>query len=316
MRTSASPLDKTTRRIFAKTRMEAFSDGVFAVAITLLVVDIAAKIPPLSLAIGPDIKEDWWTDFFPKGLTFVYSFFVVGVYWVVHHNEMNLLKGTTRELNWLNLCFLLFIVLVPFSAALLGTNWRLCETIDADRFLYMRIPIFTYSANLILAGISLQVLWWYANIGSQEHILSDHVSDSDIRQIVNRNWIIPGSTLVVLIVTLWSVKAGQRIIVGIPLLYAVWTLREAYKSRKKREGNPTTTIGFDIPAAVLAASGFLVAISVDTECRPKEQPPESAAKEKPSVPAAEEQPPVPAAREQPPGPAAKQATRFGGPIFI
>ena len=321
MRTSASPLDKTTRRIFAKTRMEAFSDGVFAVAITLLVVDIAAKIPPLSPAIEPDFKEDWWTEFWPKGLTFVYSFFVVGVYWAVHHNEMHLIKGTTRAFNWLNLVFLLFIVLIPFSAALLGTNWRLCETIDADRFLYMRIPIFTYSTNLILAGISLQVLWWYAK---RQSILSDHVSDSDIRQTFNRNWLIPGSTLVVLIVTLWSVKAGQRIIVGIPLLYAVWTLREAYKIRKKREGNPTTTIGFDIPAAVLAASGFLVAISVDTECRPKEQPPESAAKEQPSVPAAKEQPPVPAtkeqpsvpaAKEQPPGPAAKQATKFGPNLY-
>lgn len=253
MLTSASPQRETTHPIFAKTRMEAFSDGVFAVAITLLVVDIAAHIPELS----PRIPEprDWWPDFWPKVLSFVYSFFVVGIYWIVHHNETDLIKGTTRELNWLNLFFLLFIVLIPFSAALLGNNWRLYETIDADRFLYVRIPIFTYSANLILAGISLQVLWRYAkrqrNIGWQEHILSDHVSDSVIRETFNRNWRIPGATAVVLIVTLWSVKAGQILLVVIPLYYAGWTLWEAHRIRKGRERRASALRAWFVPPIVI-----------------------------------------------------------------
>jgi hypothetical protein len=106
-------------RFFDKTRMEALSDGVFAVALTLLVVDIVTTGLPKLGDIG------WWHHFWPKALSFVYSFFIVGMYWVIHHNEWNALKGTTRELMWLNGIFLLFIVFIPFSAALLGSNWQL-----------------------------------------------------------------------------------------------------------------------------------------------------------------------------------------------
>jgi uncharacterized membrane protein len=241
MSTSASPQQKTTHPIFKKTRMEAFSDGVFAVAITLLVVDIAIKIPNLSPGI-PEFEQDWWPDFWPKAVIFAYSFVVVSVYWVMHHNEMNLLKGTTRELNWLNLVFLLFIVLIPFSAALLGNNWRLTEITLPGRFWYMRIPIFIYSANLILASISLQFVWLYAR---RRGLIDESRDAAPLRppprrlsvfwRTVIRNCIIPIATVLVLILSRWEANLAQWVLVSVPLSYAVWTLWAAGRIRKLRE---------------------------------------------------------------------------------
>jgi uncharacterized membrane protein len=166
---------------------------------------------------------------------------VVAVYWVVHHNEMDLIKGTTREFNWLNLIFLLFIVVIPFSAALLGNNWDLPDNILPDRqcysFWYKRIPVLTYSANLIFAGISLQLVWRYAKRQKsrtwQKHILSDRASDSVIRDTFARNWIIPVATLFVSLVALRSVDVGQPLLVLVPLSYAIWSLRTAHLTHER-----------------------------------------------------------------------------------
>jgi len=225
--------------------MEAFSDAVFAVALTLLIIDISTIGLPKLDAVGlADWQQHWWPDFWPKALAFVYSFAVVAVYWVVHHNEMDLIEGTTREFNWLNLIFLLFIVVIPFSAALLGNNWSLTATIDPDRlcysFWYKRIPMLTYSANLILAGISLQAAWLYAkrqkNREWQVNIFSDRATPDVIKSTFARNWIIPVATVPVLLVALlWSVNVGQGLLVFIPLSYAAWTLWTAHQIHKRHE---------------------------------------------------------------------------------
>jgi uncharacterized membrane protein len=201
--------------------MEALSDGVFAVALTLLVVDIATT--------GlPKLGSDWWHDFWPKAVSFIYSFLVVGMYWIIHHNEMDLIKGTSRELLWLNLVFLLFIVFIPFSAALLGANWRLAN----DDFWYERIPILTYSANLILAGAALQATWLYAS--HRAYLLGERAVGSAVDDTTKRNLLIPIATLLVAFIALIWVEAGQWLIVAVPLSYVLWTLWAARQIRLAR----------------------------------------------------------------------------------
>ena len=243
MPTSTNAKTQTPRPIFEKTRMETFSNGVFAVALTLLIIDISTiGLPILDPAKRPPLPHE--PDFWPKALSFVYSFVVVAVYWVVHHNEMDATKGTTREFNWLNLIFLLFIVAIPFLAALPGNNWSIPEAIEPDRqcysYWYKRIPVLTYSANLILAGISLQAAWWYAkrqrNRRWQETDLQDGVTTTTIQTTSVRNWIIPVATVPVLLVALfWSVDWGQGLLVAVPLSYALWTLLVAHRTHIRHE---------------------------------------------------------------------------------
>ena len=82
MSTSVATKPTTREGIFKKTRMEAFSDAVFAVALTLLIIDISTIGLPKLDAVGlADWQQHWWPDFWPKALAFVYSFAVVAVYW-------------------------------------------------------------------------------------------------------------------------------------------------------------------------------------------------------------------------------------------
>jgi uncharacterized membrane protein len=97
-------------------RIAAFSDGVFAIAITLLA---------LQLAIPSGDSVDVWAelqDLSPNFLSFVISFAVIGAYWVAHHRLFALIERYDRRLIWLNLLSLLFIVLMPFTTSLVGEH--------------------------------------------------------------------------------------------------------------------------------------------------------------------------------------------------
>lgn len=97
-----------------KGRLEAFSDGVFAVAITLLILDAR----PDDGTTGSQILSHQWHHI----LIYVLSFVLVGVYWVTHHNMMHFVTGINRTLLWLNLMLLMFIVFIPFAAGQLSAS--------------------------------------------------------------------------------------------------------------------------------------------------------------------------------------------------
>jgi uncharacterized membrane protein len=100
------------------TRFEAFCDGVFAIAITLLVIDI--KVPP-----SAEIKTtfDLWcqiSDITPSIFAFLLSFVVILITWVNHHNGSKLLKKTSGSFLYANGFLLLTVVIIPFPTSLLG----------------------------------------------------------------------------------------------------------------------------------------------------------------------------------------------------
>ena len=134
----------------SKHRIEALSDGIFAFAMTLLVLDL--KIPhssnPSSAALGPTLLALW-----PKFLSYGMSFVVLGVYWIAQHSYAHFLKRTDRWLLWFNLLFLMLIVLVPFSTDLLG---------DYPKH---KVAVMIYGANFIALGLALYLQWWYATSG-------------------------------------------------------------------------------------------------------------------------------------------------------
>jgi uncharacterized membrane protein len=94
-----------------RSRLEAFSDGVFAVAITLLALNLTVAGPghgPLSHQLG----THW-----PAFVAYLISFFTIGIIWVNHHALVKSIKTVDRTLLFLNLVLLLFVVLIPFSTA-------------------------------------------------------------------------------------------------------------------------------------------------------------------------------------------------------
>jgi len=126
-----------------KQRLEAFSDGVFAIVITLLILDI--RIPE----VQPQALPAALVTILPQLLTYVLSFFIVGLYWHLHHQVAAQVKQIDGAFIWLNLVWLLFVSVLPFPTALLG------------RYPLQPIPLTIYGINLILVNVTGFVILVY-----------------------------------------------------------------------------------------------------------------------------------------------------------
>jgi uncharacterized membrane protein len=129
-------------------RLEAFSDGVFSVAATLLVLDI--KLADVQVSSNSQLNARLMESM-PNILTFVFTFLVVGVFWVGHLRILSNVKEASHYLIWSNIFYLLTIAIIPFAAALL-----------AKHPFYITSVIF-YSIVLFLCGIQHVILLGYLN---------------------------------------------------------------------------------------------------------------------------------------------------------
>ena len=132
-------------------RLLFFSDAVFAIVMTLLVLEIrvpevsphlaAMEVPNKVLALGP------------KFFSYMLSFLVIGTYWIAHHQTFRYVRSYNRMLLWLNLLFLLSISFIPFPTGLLGQYGNL------------RFAVIFYAASVGLARLLLALEWLYITKG-------------------------------------------------------------------------------------------------------------------------------------------------------
>jgi uncharacterized membrane protein len=132
------------KRIRDPGRVLALTDGVFAIIMTLLVLEI--HVP--QLAAGELLSTAFLLEVWPNIVVFVISFVLTGLYWVGHRDMFNLVRGVDRGLIWLNILYMLPVALVPAAAALLGAYSR-----DA---LALRL----YGLLLLLISLMRLVLWY------------------------------------------------------------------------------------------------------------------------------------------------------------
>ena len=96
-----------------------FSDAVIAIAMTLLIIEI--KAPHIHGNSGAELSESL-NELIPKFIAFFISFFVIAIYWKAHHQLFGHVTKYTDKLIWINILFLLSIVLMPFSSAFYSSN--------------------------------------------------------------------------------------------------------------------------------------------------------------------------------------------------
>src|SRR5215469_2633035 len=137
-------------RLRRTARLEAFSDGVFAIAITLLVLDLAVPVTQQSEKHLLDAIGDQW----PGYLGYIVSFSTVGALWLGHNAITDYLNRADVTLLRLNLLLLLFVSFLPFPTRLLS------EYITADKA--ERVAVTFYGLTLLVAGALLSLLWRYA----------------------------------------------------------------------------------------------------------------------------------------------------------
>lgn len=178
-----------------KGRLEAFSDGVLAIIITIMVLEL--KVPHTA-----DINA--LIPLIPVLLSYVLSFVYVGIYWNNHHHLLQTCQKVTGSILWANLHLLFWLSLFPFTTAWMGENH------------FAAIPTMAYGVVLLMAAIAY-ILLQYLIIGSQG-------TNSLLKRAVGSDWKGKSSPLIYLIATLstfWSPWLAQGLYVLVALLWLV-----------------------------------------------------------------------------------------------
>lgn len=181
-------------------RLEAFSDGVFAIAATLLVLEIGVGARG---DLGGRLLHLW-----PSYLAYVTSFVTIGIIWMNHHHTVSLIGRTDRTMLFLNNLLLLTIAFLPFPTKLVGDYLRS----DGER-----AATLAYASTLLVMALLHQVWWQYARRGRR--LIADGVADSSLRA-VDRAYL-PGVPLyaTTFLVALWSPLASVALTFAIAAFY-------------------------------------------------------------------------------------------------
>src|SRR5437764_9530509 len=134
-----------------KSRVEAFSDGVFAIAITLLVLTIAEPSSNYR-NLGHELWDRW-----PGLAAYVVSFVIIGIMWLNHHSIFNYFARIDRPFVYLNLLLLLTVVFVPYPTGVLGEALRRGEG--------TRVAAVVYAVTMAVNAFCWSALWLYASSG-------------------------------------------------------------------------------------------------------------------------------------------------------
>lgn len=182
-------------------RLEAFSDGVFAIVITLLFLNL--KVPEMNNT------EDWREllnelySALPKFMSIILSFIFVAIFWVAHHQFFHTLRETTRALLWLNLIFLFLVCFVPFPAAVM------------TEFPNNKTAVVLFGATVLLTGVMLVALRWYAWMKHKE--ITSITDDYQVKKALHRSVLITVFNAVGLIVSFFNPAAAIVIYLFTPL---------------------------------------------------------------------------------------------------
>ena len=186
-------------------RTEAFSDGVFAIAITLLIIEVHVPAREHAETLGHELLRIW-----PSYLGYLTSFLTIGVMWINHHYVFELIARIDRTMLLLNTLLLMLIAFVPFPTAVLA---QFVETGGA------RPAAILYGATLTLTAMTYFAWWRYASAGRRliGEEVPDHVID-DITRAYKPGALLYGGAALVAFVQPW---VSAALYLGIAVFYAL-----------------------------------------------------------------------------------------------
>jgi len=184
-------------------RLAALSDGIFAIAMTLLILDV--KLPPLPADASEALLGQSLLEMLPKIGSYVLSFVVLGVYWVSHQAVFHYIRHTNRFFLWINLIFLMCVAFLPFSTGFLSQF-----TASATSSVF-------YGFTLGLTGAALGAVQFYA---TTNHFLIDSSIPHQLIKAGRRRINLMAIAYFLIALTAFvSVRASQILYLLTPLIY-------------------------------------------------------------------------------------------------
>jgi uncharacterized membrane protein len=188
-----------------KNRLETISDGIFAIVMTLLILDVR-----LSEHLSINSNAEMLNALFivkPKIISFAVSFFIIAGFGVGHHFIFTLVNKVTGLFLWINLLYLLTISFLPFPTSILAQN--------SDNF----VALCFYAFNLMVCGAFHTLMFWL--IYKNENIRKLSVKPADVKKYFYSGLFGTLSNIVAILFGLISVKLGYIIFVATPLYFII-----------------------------------------------------------------------------------------------
>jgi len=165
-------MSKFTDETISVSRLVSFSDGVFAIAVTLLVFNL--KVPLLPAGEAQALLSGKILAMVPNFTTYILSFLLIAVYWTFHHRLLNMVAKMDNLFLWMNIWFLLLVSFIPFPAALYGSYPH-----EIFSFVF-------YLISMILVNIISMLMLGYASYNSR--LVSKEVSSAMVRYLFFRQF--------------------------------------------------------------------------------------------------------------------------------
>jgi len=170
-------------------RIVNLSDGVFAIAITLLILDI--RVPEISENLVSRQLPEALLSLWPKYLGYILSFVGISAFWLIHHSIFRPIRDYDRTLLYLNFLFLMVVAFVPFPTSLLGEYGN------------HQLPVAIYAATLAVGRLLLTAIHWYST--RNDRLLDEPQDPATVRFFLIRGLTIPAIFLLSIAVSIFSV---------------------------------------------------------------------------------------------------------------
>ena len=183
-------------------RVEALGDGIFAIAMTLLVLEL--HVPPLAATAPAGELAKALLPMWPKFAGYGGSFLILGVLWIGHHNQFHYIRHVDRPFLWINILFFMCVGFMPYCTALMGS------------FIWNRLAAAVYGSALLVTGTVLYAEWRYA---ARHELLSEAATPAIVDAMGKRILAGLSGYAIALVVSLVSPPAGLALYVLIPFFY-------------------------------------------------------------------------------------------------
>jgi len=192
---------------FKTNRIEALNDGIFAIAMTILIISFETLFQQpdfLSDSSLQSLMSQLWPDF----LHYCISFLLLGVFWIQHHNHSHYIKRSNTKSLYINIIGLMFISLIPFSASV------------ASDYAHLRTAALLFEINLLLAGVAFFGYWAYAS--GKRRLTDDSLDAKTVSYYTRRSLVIPVVSLIAICLAFVNPRISTMLYLLVPVILWVY----------------------------------------------------------------------------------------------
>ncbi len=202
----AVKVDKIVEKWVSSARLQSLTDGIFAFAMTLLVLNLILP-DPANLPPQTQLDDLLWKQS-RAFYNYVLSFILLAIFWMIHTQQFHVIKGTNRTHTWINLTVMLFVVLIPFSTSVM-----------AD-YPHDTAANVLFSLNMFIVGMLYYFNWSYAS-SDKHRLIEPDVDDQAIEVAKRRGLMVPFVSIIALIVAFISPEYTGLCFLLIPIVKAL-----------------------------------------------------------------------------------------------